>query len=201
METNNKYAVRTWAKIMLIISAALCAVSVFLPIGLADGSAINNGENLMTGQDASFGAVMLVIIGAIILLIILASEMKKYGLYITTRIVGIVGSIFAALAGLLCIAAINQLYSGMASPFSGTLLLIEAVPLMVASIMLVKRKRNNIRREIYQQPQQGSAVSVLTQDERAKVVDELAKLKKLLDAGILSKEEFDTQKKKLLERL
>ena len=41
----------------------------------------------------------------------------------------------------------------------------------------------------------------MTQDERAKVVDELAKLKKLLGAGVLSKEEFDAQKKKLLERL
>jgi hypothetical protein len=43
-------------------------------------------------------------------------------------------------------------------------------------------------------------VNVIPSSNTFSVADELIKLKKLLDEGILSQEEFDSQKKKLLER-
>lgn len=42
--------------------------------------------------------------------------------------------------------------------------------------------------------------SVVVVKEELSVADELSKLKKLLDDGVITKEEFDSQKKKLLEK-
>ena len=48
-------------------------------------------------------------------------------------------------------------------------------------------------------PKPKNAVTVVEVKQQISVADELTKLKKLLDDGVLTKEEYDAQKKKLLE--
>lgn len=48
-------------------------------------------------------------------------------------------------------------------------------------------------------PQQGAAPTPPPAAEEPSMVEKLTELKKLLDAGILTQEEFDTQKAKVLE--
>jgi len=48
-------------------------------------------------------------------------------------------------------------------------------------------------------PKPKNAVTVVEVKQQISVADELTKLKKLLDDGVLTKEEYDVQKKKLLE--
>lgn len=49
-------------------------------------------------------------------------------------------------------------------------------------------------------PKQASTGGTVVVKQEVSVADEIVKLKKLLDDGILTKEEFDAQKKKLLEK-
>lgn len=49
-------------------------------------------------------------------------------------------------------------------------------------------------------PKPKNAVTVVEVKQQISVADELTKLKKLLDDGVLTKEEYDAQKKKLLEK-
>ena len=77
------------------------------------------------------------------------------------------------------------------------MIFILVVILLIVAIVAISRsgKKNKVETEKLQAEVQKNSIH----ESKVNVSDELLKLKKLLDDGIINQEEFDKQKKKLLD--
>lgn len=166
----NKVASPTARLIFGIIFIVLSVFSLFQSLGVMAAFSIASYE-----EGASSGALGIIVsIMMLVLGIILVSARKNdsKGITITIYIIGILAAVFAFLA--------SAEFTDMS---------IYAVALLAGTFFsaLKLSKTKNIK------------TNNTVKKEQPSPTDELTKFKKLLDDGVITQEEFDKQKKKILD--